>query len=838
MTALVVIALLFATAGSAAPYRLVGDRLYDEADQPVVASWAAGLQDPGQLDNYAAAGFSLVYLSLPDVDGLCKELAREAARRGLGVILELNPIRAIDSRERLPLDSPAAIRATARWLAETVAEWQDTPGLVAWALQDEVEEWVVWSPLGFSQYLQWKYGGDAAKLSAAWGAEFEDFNSAVDQQGMAVDQLRPGKIGNAALDAAAWRRDGIQAVLRGWTVAVSAVDPEHPVIGGPMNRFRTLLAAPAELAGLQPAMLPAGGWHDPVLHQAGAVEVASQTGRFAALPWLQSAADPVSLVRWTRLMFGRGAAGVAFDSWADLQARPERLRAVSLALSEAARVGASSFRPAASAAVLLSPLARGPLLGDRAVFGYGKLADDEPAGLLSVLRKGSRHGPLDVLQPRDLKRVDLTRYGAIFLPAAFDLTNDDCERLRDYVKAGGVLFSDLGAGVMHAGGDLTLLPFPLVQACGLQIRDVKILEDVALNDRQRERLRNLPPGALAFPELTPTISHPGSLVFQNRCALFPEVQPVIGTPPSMSATLLRCPTAFFEPLGPEIRVIAEQTEIGGRAGRPPAYAGIAVNPFGAGIAIYCGNFLWQAWKPDDLLFDAVHDGVLRQRPTISEVSRLQLCDETLQIARGGDDRLWLHRVGDTPAQLQLDLPTLDGRLYVPGFNFLRRPLARDEASPVRIQPAPFINRRIVDLDGGALKVEAPAPLVLWPQGDGAAADITEYSAETIRMRLFGTGDQARMDVNGRWVVLDPAPCQATLAIADGVYPVKPGSLHRAEWWLAPKPSVAGDLRVGRGKRYQTLTAGPDGRLVIHETFTDELLRLTPVSGPAPAAGGE
>jgi hypothetical protein len=75
-------------------------------------------------------------------------------------------------------------------------------------------------------------------------------------------------------------------------------------------------------------------------------------------------------------------------------------------------------------------------------------------------------------------------------------------------------------------------------------------------------------------------------------------------------------------------------------------------------------------------------------------------------------------------------------------------------------------------------------------------------------------------------------------IADGLYRVLPGSLHRAEWWLAPQPSLAGDLRVGRGKRYQTLTAGSDGRLTIRERFTDELLRLTPVAGSGAAAEAE
>lgn len=818
--------LVLATAATAAP-RLVGDRFVDAADQPVTASWAAGLTSPDELDGYAAAGFNLVYLSLPS-DLPCKELARAAASRGLGVVLALQPIPATRAGQRLPMDQPAALQETARWLGETVAQWQETPGLVAWALQDELEEGLEWSALGYAQYLAWKYERDVVKLSDAWGADVADFVTAAASIGPQLDALHPGGIGPSALDQAAWRRDGVQALLRRWVTTIATVDPAHPVIGGRMDRFRTLLAAPEELAGLQPAMLPRGGWHDTVLHQPGAVSAAAQAGRYAAVPWLEADADPASLRRWTRLMLGRGAAGLAFDDWRTLVAEPARLRAVAAALREAAATAA--FRPAASAAVVLSPLARGPLLRDRAVFGYGTFGGDEPAGLLELLRTGTRHGPLDVLLARDLSRVDLSRYGAIFLPAAFDLPLAGAETLRGYVAGGGILFSDLGAGAM-ATGDLRALPTPLVEALGLQVRDVRVLDEVALNDRQRELLQRLPPGQLAFPDLLPTISHPGSLVFHRRSSLFPEVQPVIGTPPSMAATLLRSPTAFFQPVVPDCRILAEQTELGGRPGTAPAFAGLAVNPYGAGLGVYCGNLLWQAWRPGEMLFDAVHDGLLRQRPQVSEVSRPGLNDPRLQVARGVDDRLWLHRVEDSPAALQLELPTLDGRVYVPGFTALRRPLAKDAASPVRVQTAPLIARWFTTLEPGSLTLAGPSPIALWPQGDGAAIDVAEYTAERIYLRVFGLGEQAQLDLQGRWEVLEPQPAEATLVIEDGLYPVGPGSLHRAEWWIAPETSLE-DQRSGRIKKYETLTAGADGRLVLRKHFTDELLRLTPVASPA------
>ncbi len=484
--------------------------------------------------------------------------------------------------------------------------------------------------VGYAQYLSWKYAGEPARLSEAWGAEVSDFQSAAGQLGPSLDALLPGGFGQPALDLAAWRRDGLQALLRRWATTIATIDPAHPVLGGRMDRFRTLLAAPEELAGLQPAMLPRFGWQDPALHQPGAVTAASQAGRFAAVPWLPGDADPASLLRWTRLMCGRGAAGVAYDDWAALASQPARLQAVTEALREASRVGAASFQPGGVGGRGAVAAARGPLLGGRSRCSVsGRRGGDETAASWSCCEP---HAPraVDVLQSRDLTRVDLARYGAIFLPAAFDLPLDGAEVLRAYVEAGGILFSDLGAGAMAMGGDLRALPDPLVLALGLQVRSVMVLDQVALNDRQRERLRDLPPGELAFPELLPTISHPGSLVFRRRSSLFPEVQPVIGTPPAMAATLLRSPTAFFEPLGPNLRIVAEQTQIGGRTGTPPAYAGLALNPYGAGLGIYCGNFLWQAWKPGELLFDAVLDVILRQRSALSEMSRLVLSDPHLQ----------------------------------------------------------------------------------------------------------------------------------------------------------------------------------------------------------------
>ncbi len=125
--------------------------------------------------------------------------------------------------------------------------------------------------------------------------------------------------------------------------------------------------------------------------------------------------------------------------------------------------------------------------------------------------------------------------------------------------------------------------------------------------------------------------------------------------------------------------------------------------------------------------------------------------------------------------------------------------------------------------------------MLWPQGDGAAIDVLQYSPGEIRLRVFGEGERAVLDPNLRWEIDAARPAPASLVIEDGDYPVAPGSLHRIEWSLLPPEGEAQVARVGRLKRFDTLTAGADGRLVIQATFTDELIRLRPVGGPAPGA---
>ena len=261
---------------------------------------------------------------------------------------------------------------------------------------------------------------------------------------------------------------------------------------------------------------------------------------------------------------------------------------------------------------------------------------------------------------------------------------------------------------------------------------------------------------------------------------------------------------------------------------------LSVNQYQRSAAAFCSTWIWQEWQPDHPFFDAIHDGLLGQRPQLTRVDTRQLCDDLTAVARA-DHRLWLHRLLDAPLTTMVDVPSLDGQIWVDGLNVVRRAPPPDEASPVRGGVAPLIIRRLIRLDGAEVRCEEAAPVAVWPAREPAAVALVAYGADRIVLRAEGSGEQAEMDRLGQWRLTDARPCTMTIVITDGRYPVAPGSLHRMRWvtWFGKAiPTQPAEVGVGRGD--DTITAGPDGRLVLHPTEPGQLITLTPVSPPPPA----
>lgn len=834
---LIALAVILSTAVHAV--ERLGDRFVDDHGEPVVLSWAFGLSSPAELKAYERCGFNTVYIDLPAPDSAdpaeLVRLADAAGAAGLHVIVGLNAIDAVLGDDPLPAGDAVALGRTCAWISEAVAAWKDTPGLVAYALQHEAEDRLAWTPGGLTEYLRRRYRGRVDLLSEAWRTELQRFEDATAERAARLDAERPGGVSRPSLDVAYWPLDAVAELHRLWAREVAAADPARPVLGGRMSRYRTLLAADTLLAGLQPCRLPTGADADLVFHEAGAVSVANQVGRFAVFPTISTSYDGASLRRWTRLMFARGAAGVGYQRWSDLRDDVDRVEAVRAALEEVAVPGAAGFTPDCSAALVLQPLARGPLVDGRASWGYGGFAGDEPRGLLELLHTGTRYGPLAVLTPRDLGRVRLDRYGCVIVPAGFELPPLGLESLRAYVDGGGLLVADLGLGCFEPYGDLRAMPGTLEAVFGLTIGDVRPPADVLLTRRQQDRVQATNPGDIAFPELAPLLSHPGSLVFRRRSSLLPRVLPVVPTPPEMARTLLLGPSAFVVP-GPATRMLAEQAQIAVRGGRP-AVAGFSEHRYGSGIACFASPWLWAEWTADEPLFESVHDGLLGRRPQLAQlVVGPALVPHGWFVARQ-EERLWVHHLTDDDPTLMVDLPTSQPRLYPGGLNAIRRAPPLDPNSPIQATAEPLINCRVVTVEGGELRVETTLPISLWPLADSCAAEVSAYGPEKIEVILYGQGDPPTRSERGRWTIPAAREAPLMLTIENGSYPVAPGSLHRVAFFrhtgvASPDPTVGGGHRVG--VEYDTLTADPDGRIVIRGQFDWCRLTLTPVAGsPAP-----
>lgn len=808
----------------------VGDRFVDDAGRVELLAWAFGTVALDQLEEYHNAGLNVLYLELGQGadEARQRRLARAAADRGMQVILGLNCLDATRPDESLDPSDAEAVRATTDWLAGVVADWRDTPGLLAYALQHEAEDRIAWTQPALAAHLAAVYAVPA-NLNALWGSALNSFGEVTPEAIAELDRAAPSGVSPASFEVARWRLETANRLIGRWVEAVHAADPTRPVIGGRAARLRELLNAPSSLAGLQPSVDAYGLGHRRPEYPVEAVSIAHQNGRYAVIPVLDANAPPAELDDSIPLCVGRGACGVSFSSWAALADGRERLGLVRMRLGEARRQGWAAFRPSGTAAILTQPYVRGPAAGRRDLFGYGAFGGDEPAGLLELIRRGTRFGLLSILTPRDLQTTDLSRFAVVFASSLFELHERDLADLEAYVAGGGRLFADLGIGCLGPPGDLAAMPEPLAELFGLEVSDVRPLHERALHDpRDFDRLMATAPGEAVFPELDANLSHPGSLRFLRRSYVFPSIIPVEYTSPQLSRTLLLAPAAFVHP-GEETRVVAEQAQSPERRDGRPAVCGLSIHPHGDGLGLFWGTFAWQGWGPAEPTFTAVMESLLGQQPPL--VLRGEpLIPAAIRIARG-DDGVFLENLTGQDLALEFDLAGYEPSLYAGGLNLIRRPeLLPDGPQPGRSRWG-FVNRRLVDLAPGETRYNAASPLQLWPQQAAAAAELELYSPDRLELTVYGSGGTPGRSTAGGWIVPDPNWTEVHLIIGDGPYRLEPGELHRAEWVVTELRPTGTFIT----RETTTLTVTGDRQIVIRRPVYQFHLRLTPLRD-RPAGG--
>ncbi|MBI5830882.1 MAG: hypothetical protein HZB16_01050 [Armatimonadetes bacterium] len=822
--------------------RLEGARFHWH-DQPVLLSYAFGLRDPAQLEAYARLGLNTVYVDLtgdPAADAAARDLADAASRRGLAVIVGLNAITAAAGPGALSTADRARLAAMDGWLTATVTAWADQPGVVAWALQHDAEENLAWAPAHFTAWLDQQYGSQL-NLHAAWGRELPDETLPTPDLALAIDDARPGRCGRPTLDVARWRATSIAWLLRGWERTIHAVDPSRPVIGGRMSRGRTLLVAPEELAGLQPSMVPMGG---AVVDPYELASLASQAGRFAPLVCLDATAPADGIRRLALRAAARGVAGLSFADWPALADDPLRQRAVAEVLAELATQQAAGFEQRGCSAIVLSPWAQGPALYGAGWYGYSSIGGEEPAGLLALLRGGTRFGPLDVITPRDLMargadaaastyRVDLSGYGCVFVPAGYFLSEDQVARLAQYAEAGGTVLADFGVASEGFRGVEPSMSRSMAGLLGVAPRRTCSVFEVALSPALRARLRKVAPGEDPLALLPTGLPGPGALVVDDVLDLCPRLRIYDSVGRRAARAQLLAPATFVLP-APDTRVVAMQCQIGGRVPTEAPSAGLFARPVGHGNALFASGPLWNGFGPDDPLFEALHEGLLSRRSSIETV--LDVAPGQATWAARGEGRVWLDRTAPSPGLVAVDLPDMDGLVYTNGLNIIRR--ARRDGKP---GAEPLINRLVTGLAAGEMRCESALPMTLWPLDTAAGAQVTAYGPNGIEVWLFGAGAGVATD-GPMLAVADPREVELMLTVHGGAYPIEPGSLHRIELqqeFVTPRQQAPGQPFGGASRgvagsrshntQYRTLNADPDGRLVIRGMVQVTRLRIKPAS---------
>lgn len=819
---------VFPPAGEARPAPMLDGARFWLDGRPTLLTWAFGLQSPGQLPAYRQAGFNTLYLDLdPTVnEPAARTLATAAAREGLHLIVGLDPLARAAGAGRVAADDADGLRGASDWLAQTVERWRDTPGLTAWALPHELEERLDLPPGEFAPWLAAQYG-DPLNLAAAWGQPIPAGTVATPAMALTIDATRPGRLGRATLDVARWQASTLSNLLRGWARTIGGIDPARPVLGGRMSRGRTLLVAPVELAGLQPSQVPPA---PDALLPAEPLELAtlaSQTGRYAPCVCLDGGLPAPLLIGQARRAAAGGLAALSFYDWSALQADPARLAAVTEVLAELDAAEVAAYAPQAGAAVLLSPWAAGPAEYGSGWYGYSPLGGDEPAGLVDLLRGGTRFGPLDVLTPRDLvvvdaggaalaPRTELLRYGTIFAPAAWFLDEAQIEALTQYVEAGGTLVTDLGVASEGFRGPRPGMMPQMAGLLGVAPLALREVAEVVLPAGLRARMARVLPGEDPWALVPAGAPGPGSVVIAEKTDLAPGLTPLDNVGPRAARAQLAAPASFCAPLGGS-RVIARQAEIAARRLEDISVAGWFETPTGRGRTLFASGLLWAGFGPDDPLFAPLHDGLMRYKAPLEVVS--DVVPGGTWAARGAD-RLWLERRAPQAGLVVVDLPSDDGRVLGGGLNFLRR---QNLAGEPGVEP--LVNRFTTLLGAGEWRLAEALPLTAWPVDMGGAVSVVRYGPDEIELWVYGPGDSLASD--GTQVrVAAPAATEVLLRLDSGVYALRPGSQQRArlehfaarpeQTITSPGGFVPGHAVALSGARteWQTYHVEPAGQLTL------------------------
>ena len=742
-----------------------------------IGPWAFiyGVHDPADVDRLPSLGCNVAYIAPEVIDsiglGASADLIDRAGAAGLKSIVAIPTV--LNVPGRLPSAGGEAYRDWVTEVIHTVVErFGDNPNVIAWATGDLLEEAIDYNESDFRAFLQRRYSS-IQTLNITWEASFSDFGQASQFEARVIDETMPLGVGRASLDVADYRLQAFHDVMQHWARTIKALDPNRPLLTGRLSRYRSCLAVPDEYDVVCPWASPEALEPDGLAHNMHVVAIARRAGRFAVIPCLDVPLDEMAskrgdLLRWIGLAGIHGARGIGLADWSRLHLSPAPgvVEAdVRRSLTAALAGDALRINPISGFAMLYQPYAGGLSTATGPAYGFiDGPAEGEPGSPFADFRLGCRFGFPDYLTLDDLAATDLSRYSTVVAPLALGLPDPVSRQLSDYVREGGALITDLGAGMRQTGSWLRL-PELLGSTCGVR-RLVQMRHETGANLRVSWAppwLPSMPRGAQtrgSFRDLS--IGAPRASVSSGVDKRRESSGPVS----QRKSWHISGPVCFadFEQSAGAVAVLTTAAEDGRRV-----IAGIIGNPYGKGVALFATHQLWANWESSDPVYTALHHDLLVSRPLV-ELVQAPFWTSGLCATATQDGVAVLNGTAETAPADVIAHAASDAlhRNCVCTFSALARTPEGLRSGAVQVS---------VDVPAMGTVHCPRTPATLQPYRGTCAARLLEYSGERVRFELGGTGAPIAPGPDGVLAVGEGEDTAVRLRLRDGAYGVSIGSSH-------------------------------------------------------------
>jgi len=733
----------------------------DEPDRAALVdapyTWLYGAHDIGSLPVAKALGLNTIFLQMPPevspaLLAQARVLTMEADRLRLHVIVGLPTT--MEGRFKPSLDSAPYVEALTAYVSEVVPALRDEAAVIGWATGDHLEKELSLSDAGFHAYLLDKYG-TLAGLKDQWKTAVPSALSITMDGALELDDELPFGAGMPSIDLADYQAQAYRDMMVYWAELVREVVPEDDLLfTGRVTLYRSLPLIPDEYDVIVTATPPDLLEPDWETHNVQSIDIARRAGQREVIPCLRlpgpltqtEAFAAQRLHEWMMVAAMHGAAGLCFE--APPEAMRERVVHKQLAsgLSWMSEQAAFRSRPRGAAAALYEPYADGFTALDTPVYGFVKgLSAREPSDLFNSFKHGTRLGLLDYLTIDDLPTAELGGYSVIFAPMALDLPDAAQEALAEYVKWGGVLVADIGAGFVQTGS-WQALPPRLEALFG--VRPFHEMKSLTGN----LTIHQPHPG---FPSLQSGVSTTGD--FQGGSHGRRTGTGAYAVNGWAGFTLLPVDTV------PLARLAMSVTE-----DKQPTFAGVVVRDSGAGTAVFATHRLWSSWLPGHQLFSEFH-GDLWQRRARVELLGAPFVAPPVLISEGDGGTVFLYNPGQR-VRAEVALYGAEHRLSSNAVCQFAAGLV-DETG---LRTGGVL--ATVEVPGHTSMEVAPTPILVRPYVGVSSAALEQYGEAGIRLSVGGDGS-APFGKPGELQISRGTRQSVRLTIATGEYEVAPRSRH-------------------------------------------------------------